>query len=149
MPAIGFKIARASAFAFLLVFTNLTAAGLDGSHVIQAAAAANTEIDAPDQPGPFNVGVMVFSATMSGGRTTRVQVFYPTAEPVDCAMRYRIDYLAGFYELQSPLCARPNARAFPGCFHWLFTIMAAPGPEPTSNESRRFPCTKPWPAMVS
>ena len=53
---------------------------------------------------------------MSGGRTTRVQVFYPTAEPVDCAMRYRIDYLAGFYELQSPLCARPNALALPGLF---------------------------------
>jgi predicted dienelactone hydrolase len=53
---------------------------------------------------------------MSGGRTTRVQVFYPTAEPVDCAMRYRIDFLAGFYELQSPLCARQNAWAWPGLF---------------------------------
>ena len=139
MPAIALRIARASAFAFLLVFTNLTAAGLE------VAAAANTNIDAPDQPGPFNVGVTVFSATMSGGRTTRVQVFYPTAEPVDCAMRYRIDYLAGFYDLQSPLCARSNA--------WpcrtAVTIMAAPGPEPTSSESRRFPCTKPWPAMGS
>ena len=29
MPAIGFRIARASAFASLLVFTNLTAAGID------------------------------------------------------------------------------------------------------------------------
>jgi predicted dienelactone hydrolase len=116
MPAIGFRIARASAFAFLLVFANLTAAGIGGSHVTLVAAASTTEIAAPDQPGPFNVGVMVFSATMSGGRTTRVQVFYPTAEPVDCAMRYRIDYLAGFYELQSPLCARSNAQAFPGWF---------------------------------
>ena len=114
MP-ITFRIARASAFVFLLVFTNLTAAGIDGSHATEVVAAANPKIAAPDQPGPFNVGVMVFSATMSDGRTTRVQVFYPTAEPVDCAMRYRIDYLAGFFELQSPFCARSNARAFPGC----------------------------------
>jgi len=128
MPAIGFKIARASAFAFLLVFTNLTAAGLDGSHVIQAAGAANTRIDAPDQPGPFNVGVMVFSATLSGGRTTRVQVFYPTAEPVDCAMRYRVDYLTGFYELQSPQCAHPNATAFPGSFPLVVHDHGGPGP---------------------
>src|SRR6476661_3484968 len=116
MSAIASRIARASAFASLLIFTNLTAAGIEGPHATPVAAAANQNIAAPDQPGPFNVGVMVFSATMSGGRTTRVQVFYPTAEPVDCAMRYRIDFLAGFYELQSPLCARSNARAVPGLF---------------------------------
>jgi predicted dienelactone hydrolase len=88
----------------------------------------NSEIAAPDQPGPFNVGVTVFSATMSGGRTTRVQVFYPTAEPVDCAMRYRIAYLAGFYELQSPLCARPNAQAWPGLFPLVVHDHGGPGP---------------------
>ena len=81
MPAIAFRIARASAFAFVLVCTNLTAAGIDNSHPTQVAAASNKKIAAPDRPGPFNVGVMVFSATMSGGRTTRVQVFYPTANP--------------------------------------------------------------------
>src|SRR4051794_17462489 len=122
MPAIGFRIARASAFAFLLVLTSLTPAGLE------VAAAANPDIAAPDQPGPFNVGVMVFSATMSGGRTTRVQVFYPTAEPVDCAMRYRIDYLAGFYDLQSPQCARPNAVAVPGLFPLVVHHHGGPGP---------------------
>jgi predicted dienelactone hydrolase len=116
MPAIVFRIARTSAFVFLLVLTNLTAAGLDRSHATEVAAAGKPNIAAPDQPGPFNVGVTVFSAVMSDGRTTRVQVFYPTAQPVDCPMRYRIDYLAGFYELQSPLCARSNARAFPGWF---------------------------------
>ena len=116
MPAIASRIARASAFTLLLIFTNLTAAGIDRSQAILFAAAPNTNIAAPDQPGPFNVGVTVFTATMSGGRTTRVQVFYPTAEPVDCAMRYRIDFLAGFYELESPLCARSNARALPGLF---------------------------------
>jgi hypothetical protein len=127
MPAIASRIARASAFTLLLTVTTLTAAGIDSSPATQVAAAANPNIAAPDQPGPFNVGVMVFSATMSDGRTTRVQVFYPTAEPGpralrrrpsagDCAMRYRIDFLAGFYELQSPLCARPDARALPGLF---------------------------------
>ena len=142
---LGFRIARASSFALLLVSTNLTAAGIEGSHVPKRAAASNTKIAAPDQPGPFNVGVMVFSATMSGGRTTRVQVFYPTgraerrrghdvqrpdgpAEPVDCAMPYRIDYLAGFYELQSPLCARPNARALPGLFPLVVHDHGGPGP---------------------
>jgi len=128
MSAISFRIARASAFASLLVFTNLTAAGIDGSHVTPVAAASNTQIDAPDRPGPFNVGVMAFPATMSGGRTTRVQVFYPTAEPVDCAMRYRIAYLAGFYDLQSPLCARPNALAVPGLFPLVVHDHGGPGP---------------------
>ena len=128
MPATGFRTARASAFACLLVFTNLTATGIEGPHVTPVQAAANTHIDAPDQPGPFNVGVTVFSANMSDGRTTRVQVFYPTAEPVDCAMRYRIDYLAGFYELQSPLCAHPNAPAFPGSFPLVVHDHGGPGP---------------------
>jgi predicted dienelactone hydrolase len=128
MPAIGFRIARASAFAFLLVFTSLTTAGIDGLQVTQVAAASNQNIAAPDQPGPFNVGVTVFSATMSGGRTTRVQVFYPTAEPADCAMRYRIAYLAGFFDLQSPLCARPNALAVPGSFPLVVHDHGGPGP---------------------
>jgi predicted dienelactone hydrolase len=128
MPAMGLRTARASAFACLLVFANLTAAGIEGSHATAVAAASNKRVAAPDQPGPFNVGVMVFSATMSGGRTTRVQVFYPTAEPVDCAMRYRIDYLAGFYELQSPLCARPDALALPGLFPLVVHDHGGPGP---------------------
>jgi predicted dienelactone hydrolase len=128
MPAIGFRIVRASAFALLLVFTGLTGAGIEGWHVTQVAAASNKNIAAPDQPGPFNVGVMVFSATMSGGRTTRVQVFYPTAEPADCAMRYRIAYLAGFFDLQSPLCARPDALAVPGSFPLVVHDHGGPGP---------------------
>ena len=126
MPAIGFRIT--SAFACLLVFTSLTTAGIDGWQATQVVAASDTTVDAPDQPGPFNVGVMVFSATMSGGRTARVQVFYPTGETGDCAMRYRIDYLAGFYELRSPLCARPNARAFPGWFPLVVHDHGGPGP---------------------
>ena len=128
MPAIGFRIARASAFGFLLVFTSLTTTGIDGMQVTPVAAASNKNIAAPDQPGPFNVGVTVFSATMSGGRTTQVQVFYPTAEPADCAMRYRIAYLAGFFDLLSPLCARPNALAVPGSFPLVVHDHGGPGP---------------------
>ena len=128
MSATGFSIARASVFAFLLVSTSLTAAGIDGLHASHVAAVSNAQIAAPDQPGPFNVGVMVFSATLSGGRTTRVQVFYPTADATNCAMRYRIDYLAGFYELQSPLCARPDARALPGAFPLVVHDHGGPGP---------------------
>jgi predicted dienelactone hydrolase len=127
MPAIPSTIARTSAFALLLIFTNLTAAGIDRSHATHVAA-ANPHIAAPDQPGPFNVGVTVFSATMSGGRTTLVQVFYPTAQPVDCAMRYRINYLDGFYEVQSPLCARSNALAYPGVFPLVVHDHGGPGP---------------------
>jgi predicted dienelactone hydrolase len=128
MPAIASRIARASAATLLLLFTNLTAAGIDRSHATQVTAAANPNIAAPDQPGPFNVGVTVFSATMSDGRTTLVQVFYPTAEPVDCAMRYRIGFLAGFYDLQSPLCAHPNAMALPGLFPLVVHDHGGPGP---------------------
>ena len=149
MSAIGLRIARASAFASLLVFTNLTGAGIEGWHVTQVAAASNKNIDAPDQPGPFNVGVTVFSATMSGGRTTRVQVFYPTAEPVDCAMRYRIDYLAGFYELQSPLCARSNALALQGSFPLVVHDHGGPGPGADFQRVAQIPLQKPWQAMVS
>ena len=43
-------------------------------------------------------------------------------------MRYRIDYLAGFYELQSPLCARPNALALPGSFPLVVHDHGGPGP---------------------
>jgi predicted dienelactone hydrolase len=128
MPAIASRIARASAFTLLLIFTNLTAAGIDRSHAARVAAAADQNIAAPDQPGQFNVGVTVFTATMTGGRTARVQVFYPTAAPADCAMRYRIDYLAGFYDLQSPLCASPDAPALPGLFPLVVHDHGGPGP---------------------
>ena len=43
-------------------------------------------------------------------------------------MPYRIDYLAGFYDLQSPLCARPNARALPGLFPLVVHDHGGPGP---------------------
>jgi hypothetical protein len=128
MPAIGFRIVRASAFALVLVFTSVTGAGSEGLHVTEVAAAPINNIAAPDQPGPLNVGVTVFSATMSDGRATLVQVFYPTAEPVDCAMRYRVNYLAGFYELRSPLCARSNALALPGSFPLVVHDHGGPGP---------------------
>ena len=75
MPAVSIRTARSSAFALLLAVTSLTAASTEGVHAAQGASASKN-IAAPDQPGGFNVGVMVFSATLTGGRTTRVQVFY-------------------------------------------------------------------------
>jgi predicted dienelactone hydrolase len=144
MPAIGLRIARAPAFASLLVFTSLTGAGVDGWPLTQVAAAnkkapSHPHLAAPDQPGPFHVGVMVFSATMSGGRTTRVQLFYPTAEPVECATRYRITFLAGSYDLQSPLCARPNARAWPGSFPLVVHDHGGVGPGPDLQRVAQLP----------
>ena len=128
MPAIGFKMARAPALALVLALTNMPIARIEGSHVTPVAAASNMQIDAPDQPGPFNVGVTVFTATMTGVRTTRVQVFYPRGAPADCAMRYRIDYLAGFFDLQSPQCARSDALAVPGLFPLVVHDHGGPGP---------------------
>jgi hypothetical protein len=43
-------------------------------------------------------------------------------------MRYRIAYLAGFFDLQSPLCARPNALAVPGSFPLVVHDHGGPGP---------------------
>src|SRR5579859_109802 len=51
--------------------------------LLGSTTASADDIAPPDQPGPFYVGVTTFSATMTGGRVTRVQVFYPTIEPPD------------------------------------------------------------------
>jgi len=67
----------------------------------------------PDEPGPFNVGVTKFSATMTGGRVTTIQVFYPTLEPADEGFRYIISFAPGTYELRSALGAAADAKALP------------------------------------
>lgn len=84
--------------------------------VLASAAASATDIAPPDQPGPFHVGVTTFSATMTGGRVTRVQVFYPTLEPVDEEFRYTILTPVGTYQLRSPLGVAEDAPALPGRF---------------------------------
>jgi dienelactone hydrolase len=93
----------------------LFACGLAGTLLFVAAVSAK-DIALPDEPGPFNVGVTTFSATMTGGRVTRVQVFYPTFEPADEAFRYTILTAAGPYLLRSPLGAVEDAPALPGRF---------------------------------
>ena len=93
----------------------LFASALTGTLLFVAAASAG-DIAPPDEPGPFNVGVTTFSATMTGGRVTRVQVFYPTFEPADEAFRYTILTPVGPYRLRSPLGAAEVAPALPGRF---------------------------------
>jgi hypothetical protein len=70
----------------------------------------------PDEPGPFNVGITTFSTTMTGGRVTRIQVYYPTLEPSDEESRYTIVTPAGAYQLGSTLGAVHDAQPAPGLF---------------------------------
>jgi len=77
------------------------------------AAASSADIPRPDEPGPFHVGITTFDAPMSGGRVTRVQVFYPTFAPADEEFRYTILTPAGTYQLRSALGAAGDATALP------------------------------------
>jgi dienelactone hydrolase len=70
----------------------------------------------PDELGQYNVGTTTFSATMTGGRVTLVQVFYPTLEGRDCGRKYTIQSAAGPYQVTSPFCAVENAVVAPGPF---------------------------------
>jgi hypothetical protein len=90
----------------------LFASTLAGTLLFVAAVSAG-DIAPPDEAGPYNVGVTTFSATMSGGRVTRVQVFYPTLEPADEAFRYTILTPVGTYQIRSSLGAAENADALP------------------------------------
>jgi len=64
-----------------------------------------------DDTGPYNVGFTVFTATMTGGRASRVQVYYPTLATSDCGTTYTISTTVGTYALTSPLCAVEDAPA--------------------------------------
>jgi dienelactone hydrolase len=81
--------------------------------LLASARASAGDLAPPDQPGPYHVGVTTFSATMSGGRVTRVQVYYPTSEPPDVDFRYTILTAAGSYQLRSALGATEDAVALP------------------------------------
>ena len=85
--------------------------------VVAVGPRASAErISSPDRPGAYSVGTTTFSATMSGGRVTLVQVFYPTLAGQDCSRKYTIQSPAGPYEVTSTLCAVENAVAAPGPF---------------------------------
>src|SRR5262245_14213532 len=81
--------------------------------VLASTAASAKDIAPPDEPGTFHVSVTTFSATMTGGRVTRVQVFYPTLEPADEEFRYTILTPVGTYQLRSPLGVAEDAPALP------------------------------------
>lgn len=74
------------------------------------------DLAAPDQPGPYNVGTRTFHAAVSGGRVTRIQVFYPTLAPPDPTSSYTVNAAAGNYSVGSPLGAVRDAPAAPGQF---------------------------------
>ena len=80
---------------------------------LAVVAAVGADLAPPDEPGPYYVGVTKFSAVMSGGRVTQVQVFYPTFESPDEAFRYTIQTAVGPYELRSPLGAAEDVPALP------------------------------------
>src|SRR5262245_58738300 len=80
------------------------------------AHAKDPKLSPPYEPGPFNVGWTTFSAPMSGGRVTKVRVFYPADEAADHQTQYTIQATAGTYQLDSPLWAVQNAQALPGQF---------------------------------
>jgi acetyl esterase/lipase len=91
--------------------------GIAGALAIAAPDATGArELVPPTEHGPYNVGSTLFTATMSGGRVARVQVFYPTRAAADPASVYTIVTPAGSYRIRSPLGAAVNAVAEPGAF---------------------------------
>ena len=89
-------------------------AGAIGSATADATVPG--ELVPPTERGPYNVGTTLFTATMSGGRLARVQVFYPTRAAADSASVYTIVTPAGSYRIRSPLGAAVSAVAEPGTF---------------------------------
>ena len=69
----------------------------------------------PEMRGDFNVGETKFAATMTGGRVTTIQVFYPTLAD-QSASQYTVVTPAGPYVLRSPLGAVHDAQVAPGPF---------------------------------
>jgi len=70
----------------------------------------------PEMRGDYNVGETKFLATMTGGRVTTIQVFYPTLVDVQDASQYTVFTPAGPYSLRSPLGAAHDAPVAPGPF---------------------------------
>ena len=89
---------------------------------VMAAIAARTDKDKdhgiapPDQAGPFNVGSTAFSAEMSGGRVTKIRVFYPTLEAADDQTEYTIQTAVGTYQHRFAAPGGRRRQAVPGRF---------------------------------
>jgi len=100
----------------------------------EAANAQSQNLPAPDQKGPYNVGTYTFSATMTGGRVTRVQVFYPTLAAVDPTSVYTINTPVGTYDIRSPLGAVHDAAVAPGPFP---LVVFDHGGQPAGRDAHR------------
>jgi dienelactone hydrolase len=88
-----------------------------GGHRSTSLPARAAELFAPDGPGPYTVGTARFTAAMTGGRLTTVQVFYPTTEEPDCATTYTVTPAGGSsFDVTTLLCAASDAAAAPGPF---------------------------------
>jgi dipeptidyl aminopeptidase/acylaminoacyl peptidase len=109
---------------------------------IGSSAPAQT-ILRPDAPGQYNVGTTTFTATMTGGRVARVQVFYPTLEGPNCGRRYTIQSAAGPYEVTSPLCAVENAPVAPGPFPLIVHDHGGPTAGADSQRVSQLPVHEP------
>jgi hypothetical protein len=93
-----------------------------------SAQSSARPVQAPDAPGPYNVGTTTFPATMTGGRVTLVQVFYPTLDEGNCDRKYTIQSPAGPYQVTSPFCSVENATVAPGPFAWIVYDHGGGGP---------------------
>jgi len=80
----------------------------------------------PGMRGEFNVGETKFTATMTGGRVTTIQVFYPTLAVAQGPSQYTIFTPAGPYPLRSPLGAVHDAPVAPGRFALVVYDHGAP-----------------------
>lgn len=121
-------------FVASLALAALAVVGLAAS-----TAASPPNLAPPDEPGPFNVGVTTFPAVMSGGRVTRIQVYYPTLEDVDEDSRYTILYAGGSYQLRSPLGAVHDAQAAPGRFPLVVHDHGGGGAGPDNHRVGQLP----------
>src|SRR4051812_45648051 len=66
----------------------------------------------PDKQGPFNGGISAFPVTLSTGRPTKIQLFYPTNDAPDPNCTYTIDVAlpaAGQYTIKPEYGAKVNA----------------------------------------
>ncbi len=58
--------------------------------LLVAETGSARQIDTPGEKGRYNVGFTTFCATMSAGRVTRVQVFYPTLDHPNYGAAYPV-----------------------------------------------------------
>ncbi len=84
---------------------------------------------APDEMGPYNVGIRTFeNVPVFGPALPRIQVYYPTLSQPNCQTTYTITGVGGTYLRSSPLCAVQNASPAPGKFPLVVHSHGGGGP---------------------